>query len=104
MSRHRFLAPFLGLASLLVPTSVVVAQGASPEASTSPDTASTESQFDPPNVSEFDQDEALVLYIKYRERLLAMAETTEDTDAMEEEIRDEADLSPDELEEESVGE
>jgi hypothetical protein len=74
MSKTRFLGLVLSSALVLAAAPAVMAQDESP----APDAAATAETWDPANVPEFQQDEALIAYALFREELLAMGVAEED--------------------------
>jgi hypothetical protein len=78
MPKSRFLTLVLALALALATAPAVMAQDESAAPEASPDAAATAETWDPANVPEFQQDEALIAYAIFRDQLLAMGVAEED--------------------------
>jgi hypothetical protein len=96
MKKTRLLTGLLGLSLALATAPAVMAQ----DESAAPDAAATGETFDPANVPEFQQDEALAAYLLFEEELMASGVPEEDIAAATEWLASEAgNLSPKEVEE-----
>jgi gas vesicle protein len=78
MSKSRFLTLVLALALALATAPAVMAQDESAAPEASPDAAASAEPFDPANVPEFNQDEALAAYLLFRDTMVAMGVAEED--------------------------
>jgi hypothetical protein len=78
MKKTRLLTGLLALSLALATAPAVMAQDESAAPEASPDAAATAETFDPANVPEFQQDEALAAYLLFEEELMANGVTEED--------------------------
>jgi hypothetical protein len=90
MKKTRLLTGLLALSLALATAPAVMAQDESAAPEASPDGAATAETWDPANVPEFQQDEALAAYLLFEEELMANGVTEEDVAAATEWLASEA--------------
>jgi hypothetical protein len=85
MKKTRLLTGLLALSLVLATAPAVMAQDESAAPEASPDAAASAEPFDPANVPEFQQDEALAAYLIWEEEMVAADVAVEDATLMLEE-------------------